>query len=275
MSKFKKLMSGIAVTSALSLVFTASVDAKQYTVKKGDTLYSIAKKNNTTVAKVVSDNKIVNGVIKPGQVLNVGGTAPKATVTTKAPVKATSQTATSGQHKIVKGDTLYSVARKNGMTLDELKKLNNLSSNYVPVGRVLNVRKSSAVAKPVVTTTTKKAVVTTKKAPVTTKAPTTTKVPVTTKAPTAVKVNSTTVKGQHKVVKGDTLYNIAKRNGMTVDELKKLNNLTSNNVSLGRVLTVNKPATSVPKPVTVTTTKKVETTKKTSEKPAQTTTTKT
>lgn len=42
----------------------------------------------------------------------------------------------------------------------------------------------------------------------------------------------------HKVVKGDTLYNLSKRYNVTVDDLKKWNKLTSNNINLGQILQV-------------------------------------
>lgn len=45
----------------------------------------------------------------------------------------------------------------------------------------------------------------------------------------------------HAVVKGDTLYNISKRYGLTVDELKRFNNLSGNDISLGQVLYIVKP----------------------------------
>ncbi|MFO7674131.1 MAG: glucosaminidase domain-containing protein [Lutibacter sp.] len=45
---------------------------------------------------------------------------------------------------------------------------------------------------------------------------------------------------QHVVVKGDTLYNISKRYGLTVDELKKINALASNEISIGQELNITK-----------------------------------
>jgi len=45
---------------------------------------------------------------------------------------------------------------------------------------------------------------------------------------------------QHIVVKGDTLYNISKRYGLTVEELKKINALVSNEISIGQELNITK-----------------------------------
>lgn len=43
----------------------------------------------------------------------------------------------------------------------------------------------------------------------------------------------------HRVAQGDTLYNISKRYNTTVDELKKLNNLSDNDISIGQILKIN------------------------------------
>jgi len=51
--------------------------------------------------------------------------------------------------------------------------------------------------------------------------------------------NSTNPKNKtHKVVQGDTLYNISKRYDITVEELKKLNDLSDNTISIGQILKV-------------------------------------
>ena len=47
------------------------------------------------------------------------------------------------------------------------------------------------------------------------------------------------IKLQHIVKKGETLYSLSKKYGLTVDELKALNNLTSNDLAVGQVLTIN------------------------------------
>lgn len=45
---------------------------------------------------------------------------------------------------------------------------------------------------------------------------------------------------QHIVIKGDTLYNISKRYGLTVEELKKINELGSSDISIGQALSITK-----------------------------------
>ena len=96
------------------------------------------------------------------------------------------------------GDTLWSIAKNNGISVDELKKINGLTSNSLSIGQVLKLKEPSM----------------------------TPSIPST--------ADTYTVKS------GDTLYGIASRFGLTVDELKAMNNLTTNTLSLGQVLKVNK-----------------------------------
>ncbi|MFM2230103.1 MAG: hypothetical protein RL607_1361 [Bacteroidota bacterium] len=58
-----------------------------------------------------------------------------------------------------------------------------------------------------------------------------------TEKPTALPIKSS--ENQHIVVKGDTLFSIAKKYNMTVDDLKRKNNLTENAISIGQILSVN------------------------------------
>lgn len=96
-------------------------------------------------------------------------------------------------YKVMKGDTLYKIANKLDTTVDEIKKLNGLTSDNLFIGQILNIP---------------------------------TKV---------VDVGDTEI---YIVKKGDTLYSLANRFNITVDELKKLNNLISNNLSVGQLLNV-------------------------------------
>ena len=103
----------------------------------------------------------------------------------------------SNYYVVKKGDSLWSIARANGLTVDELKSLNNLSSNVLHVGDTLLI--SSA--------------------------------------------DSTGDDGNdnYYVVKsGDTLWSIARKYNLSVNELKALNNLSSNALSVGQRLIVGK-----------------------------------
>ncbi len=129
------------------------------------------------------------------------------------------------RYTVVSGDTLSSIANKFGTTIEVLKKINGLTSNAVGLGRVLVIPQNSTtpVAPP------KPPVVTPKPPP-----------------PTPVK----TVR--YTVLAGDTLSGIAKKFGMTIDGLKKINGLSSDVLALGQLLTVVPTPTAPVKPPVVT-----------------------
>lgn len=101
-----------------------------YTVRAGDTLYSIARRYNTTVAKIAQTNNIKNvNLIRIGQVLKIPGTT-----TISAPKPATKT------YTVKRGDTLYSIARKNNTTVSRLAQLNNIKNvNLIRIGQVLRL----------------------------------------------------------------------------------------------------------------------------------------
>lgn len=108
---------------------------------------------------------------------------------------------TTNSYVVKSGDTLWSIAKKYGVSVDELKEKNNLTSNALSINQVLLI-------------------------------------------PTVLEEVPEEETGEYyTVVSGDTLYSIANKYGLTVDELKSLNNLSSNLLSIGQRLLV-KPTTS-------------------------------
>ena len=153
-----------------------------YTVQKGDSLYSIARKLGTTVNELKSLNNLTSNNLSIGQIL-------------KIPSKFVSND--DNEIYVVKaGDSLYSISNKYNTTVDELKQLNNLTTNTLNVGQLI-------------------------------------KIPSATITPDTYTVQS-----------GDSLYSISNKFSTTVDQLKTLNNLTSNTLSIGQVLKI--PATIEP-----------------------------
>ena len=151
-----------------------------YKVKSGDTLYSIAKKYNISVNELKELNNLKNNNITVGQVLKIKSNIPSEEVTGK-------------NYYIVKsGDTLYSIAKKYNTTVDEIKKLNNLKSDNLSIGMELKIKEEP----------------------------------------------SSTNYIDYVVKSGDNLYSIAKKYNTTVDEIKKLNGLTSNLLNIGMTLKI-------------------------------------
>jgi len=99
-----------------------------YKVKKGDTLSGIAQKFHTTVSKLKSLNKIKNvNFIRIGQTIKIQAKSQTTTIAAK-------------YHKVVKGDTLWDIAKKNKTTVKKLKSLNNLKSDIIYPGQKIRVK---------------------------------------------------------------------------------------------------------------------------------------
>ena len=94
-----------------------------YTVKSGDTLYSIANKYGLTVNELKSLNNLTSDLLSIGQVLNVSNSAVTPTPSNTYTVKS--------------GDSLYSIAKQYGVTVDALKSANGKTSNLLSIGEVL------------------------------------------------------------------------------------------------------------------------------------------
>ena len=168
-----------------------------YTVKQGDTLYSIANANNITIATLQKDNALTSNVVKPGQILKIR--LPEgSTITVEecfgpdyTPPINTTPTIT---YKVVKGDSLYKIANKYNTSIEQIKKINNLTSNNLSIGQIL-------------------------------------KIPDTTSSNPTTQITYT-------VKSGDNLYSIARKYNTTIDSIKKKNNLTSNLLSIGQKLII-------------------------------------
>src|SRR5699024_7602182 len=181
-----------------------------YTVKSGDTLSHIARKYKTSVSELKKLNHLKSDLIYVGQKLKVNGSS-----SSKLETKPTTPAPSTGSTYTVKsGDTVAHIAIKYGTSVSDLKKLNNLKSDLIYVGKKLKVNGSSSASKP------------------TTPAPST--------------AATYTVKG------GDTLSHIARQYKTSVSELKKLNHLKSDLIFVGQKLKVkgssssSKPTTSAP-----------------------------
>ena len=142
---FGKIISFLTIFLLITTALFADIT---YKVEKGDTLYSISRKYQITVAELRTANNLSeNDVIKVGQKLII----PDADIGTAV---ALSSTKTAGNatpagkvvdYVVKKGDTLYGIARKNGMAVADLMALNNLdSSAVIKVGQKLKVTEGAA-----------------------------------------------------------------------------------------------------------------------------------
>ena len=198
--------------SASNEVQTSS-SSGSYTVVSGDSLYAIARKTGTSIQDLLSLNGLnLNSVIHPGQVLQLSNayesSSTEETVTTTEETASSEETTTSGNaqmYYVHQGDTLYRIARNNGISLSTLLEWNNLSVDspiYPGQGLIVSYGSSSS----------------------------------------SEESNTTTQSSEstYTVKAGDGLWRIAKNYGLTLDELKSMNQLTSNIIQPGQVLIVSK-----------------------------------
>ena len=97
-----------------------------YTVQRGDTLFSIARRHDTTVEILMRLNGLSDATLSVGQVLQL----PPRTV----------------QHTVQRGDTLFSIARRYGSTVQAIQQENNLEGAVISLGQVLRIPQIRVVA---------------------------------------------------------------------------------------------------------------------------------
>ncbi len=114
-----------------------STSGSEYTVKKGDTIIDIAAKYNVSVEDI-KNWKILNGsTILAGNTLKVNPSS-TGSVSKNSEVKSSAKPDVT-LHTVTRGESLYSIARDNKMSVSRLKELNDLKSNKIKIGDKLKV----------------------------------------------------------------------------------------------------------------------------------------
>lgn len=167
-----------------------------YTVKKGDTLYSIARIYHTTVEEIKKLNYLTSNQLYLGQVLRI------PEVYTKPEEMYLPEY---NNYQVKKGDSLYSISKKFGVSIELLMQDNALANQVLVVGQNLKIRKNNTSGI------------------------------LECYGDEYIPSNSFM---EYVVVLGDTLYSIAKKYGVSVNDLMKNNNLTSTNLTIGQVLKI-------------------------------------
>lgn len=157
-----------------------------YVVQRGDSLYSIANRYNTTVNRIKEINNLTNNTLSIGDILKIP--------TTEVVDIETDEVAPSNTYTVQYGDTLYSIAADNNLDVDELIRLNNLTDYNLYVGQILKIPTYAG--------------------------------------------EEIIGENEYVVQRGDNLYSIARRYNTTVDEIKRLNNLVTNSLEIGQILRI-------------------------------------
>jgi membrane-bound lytic murein transglycosylase D len=199
-----------------------------YTVKKGDTIGHIAEWFDCRAADLRNWNDIAYGnYIRPGQELEIfvdGDAAPYKRIdemtfaqkealgkASKRPAAPASSDNGSG-YKVKSGETLESIARDHGVSIDQLKRWNKLHNSRIRSGQLLVIHESAEHVRLVTPD----------------------------KQPTASAKKKDPKEVVYVVKKGDTLWDIAKAFAVSTAELKEWNDLGKNKIVTGQELVIRK-----------------------------------
>ncbi|HEV8335541.1 MAG TPA: LysM peptidoglycan-binding domain-containing protein [Candidatus Polarisedimenticolia bacterium] len=180
-------------------------------VRRGETLQKIAVKYRTTIGSVRQWNRLPGSTIRPGQRLAVFyATRADAAASDSGSSDSSGSSAAgaeaTGVYRVRSGDTLYSIAQRFNMTVQQLRSVNNLARKRVikPGDRLRVVAPDR---------------------------------PETATSEAGGQSSSSAIR--YRVVPGDTLERIATRHQVRIDDLVRLNNLGSaNDLVAGMVLTI-------------------------------------
>lgn len=172
-------------------------------VGEKETLYSLSRRYGVTVARVLEFNPSADAGLESGQLLKIPYVP-----------RTRTQTAEGTVHKVQAKETLFSISRMYGVSVDDIKSWNNLKDNAISVGQELLVKKKTT------------AVAETKPE---------------TKTVDTKPGETRSVKMTHTVSPGETLYAISRTYGVSVDQLRRWNSLTSDDLKASQVLYVAQP----------------------------------
>ncbi|MGH2114847.1 LysM peptidoglycan-binding domain-containing protein [Aerococcus urinaeequi] len=225
--------SATSTSSASTSQSSATTSGKSYTVKSGDGIYTVARALGISLAEA----RALNGgsdLIHPGKVFTAGSssqasssqasssqaTSSSATSTSSASTSQSSASTSGNSYTVKSGDGIYTVARALGISLAEARALNG-GSDLIHPGKVFTTGGSSQASSSQASSS------------ASTSSSTST---ASTSTASSSAISSTKT---HTVKSGETLYRIAKNNGLSLDELMTLNGLSNYNLYIGQVLKLN------------------------------------
>ncbi|HYI76037.1 MAG TPA: LysM peptidoglycan-binding domain-containing protein, partial [Chryseolinea sp.] len=194
---------------------TETVNGKVFvihSVGEKETLYGISRRYGASIENILQYNPTADAGLEIGQILKIPYTA-----------KTVTRTAAGTTHTVAAKETMFSISKMYGITVDELKQWNNLSDNTLSIGQQLVVKKGGA-------------------APPSSSQPT-----------PSTATTSSSKKGVHIVASKETMFSISRQYGITVQQLQSWNNLAGNELSIGQELLVAPPSAEVAKQNTPTT----------------------
>lgn len=164
-------------------------------VDAGETLYAISKRYGVTVEQIVAQNPAADAGLEIEQILKV----PYIPRTAKPVVQGR-------KHIVTEKETLFSISRLYGVTVDDLKKWNNLTDNALSLGQELVIKNTNTLSSSSVN---------------------------------QLEVKS--VKTVHTVAAKETMFSITRQYGITVEQLREWNGLQTDELKIGQTLFVSQP----------------------------------
>ena len=220
-------------STSTSTTSAAPAAGGSYTVQAGDSYWRIANKYGISISELQRLNGTSNYFLYPGQSIKVPGSgsanatpAPAATTasTTSAPAEtpAPAPSTGGGNYTVQAGDSYWRIANKYGISISELQRLNGTSNYFLYPGQSIKVPGGGAAAE----------------TPAPTPAPVS-QAPAPAESPAPAANNASQASGgSYTVQAGDTLYSIARRNGVDVYKLIA-NNGGSHFIQVGQVISLN------------------------------------
>ena len=219
-------------STSTSTTTAAPAAGGSYTVQAGDSYWRIANKYGISISELQRLNGTSNYFLYPGQSIKVPGSgsasatpapASNTASTTSAPAEtpAPAPSTGGGNYTVQAGDSYWRIANKYGISISELQRLNGTSNYFLYPGQSIKVPGGGAAAE------------TPAPAPAESPAPTAAETP----APAANNASQASG-GSYTVQAGDTLYSIARRNGVDVYKLIA-NNGGSHFIQVGQVISLN------------------------------------
>lgn len=207
----KKTIVTLAATAVIASSYATTVDAASYKVQKGDSLWKIASKYDTSVSELRKINNLKSDLIFPNQVLQTSGSSSS----TNKPNTSSSSSSSASTYTVKSGDTLSGIAAKHKISLSNLKKWNNISGYLIYPGDKLKVSAGGSSSSSSNNSSSSNS-----------------------------GSSSSSSSSSYKVKSGDSLWKIANNNGVSVANLKSWNNLSSDVIRVGQTLKINGKASS-------------------------------